>query len=103
MPWDMLQETQRSAGCSEIKAVTDKEARLKQQVQFGFPGRVYLKNNYYEKKPARAQMTRQRSLWLKGEAARHNKVSPWGLPWGKVCGQDSCLVHISPHLCQPIH
>lgn len=47
LPWDMLQEPRRSGGCSEIKAVTDKEARLKRRVQFGFPGRVYLKNNYY--------------------------------------------------------
>lgn len=40
---EMWQELQHSGGCSEVKAVADKEARLKLQVHFGFPGRVYFK------------------------------------------------------------
>lgn len=36
------QELQHFGGCSKVKAVADKEARLKLQVHFGFPGRVYL-------------------------------------------------------------
>ena len=86
LPWDMSQETQRSAGCSEIKAVMDKEARLKRQVQFGFLGRVYLKKQLLLKEACSGtndKATKPFRLRLKGEAARHKEVSLCDLPWGK--------------------
>lgn len=76
------QELQHFGGCSEVKAVADKETRLKLQVHFGFPEKVYLKKQSLLKDACSGmndKAAKSFGLWLKGEAARHREVSPCSL------------------------
>lgn len=47
---ETLQELQHFGGCSEVKAAADKEPRIKMQVHFSFPGRVYFKKKIIMKR-----------------------------------------------------
>lgn len=78
------QEPQHFGGCSKVKAVADKEPRLKFQVHFGFPGRVYLEKQSLLKDACSGmndKATKPFGSWFKREAARHREASPCDLLW----------------------